>query len=212
MYEDFQINFEETYYDILNKAFRPLIRGPIDDDRSLLLEIIREAMGDLRGKVSYEGEEFFLRSRQGKIEFSLLAEGLRKLGLLYLLVQNGSLTRGSVLFWDEPESNLNPRLYKYVIRLLMELQNMGAQIFLATHDYVILKEIDLCIKEMASKGEPPPSIAFHSFHRDRSGPRRGQVVVDTSSNYLHINPNAIADTFDDLYDREVGHSLTEFRK
>ena len=45
------------------------------------------------------------------IEFTLLAEGLRKLGLLWLLIRNGSLKPGAVLFWDEPETNLNPKLY-----------------------------------------------------------------------------------------------------
>ena len=57
------------------------------------------------------GEEFFLNGEQGEIEFTLLAEGLRKLGLLWLLIRNGSLRPGAVLFWDEPETNLNPKLY-----------------------------------------------------------------------------------------------------
>ena len=40
------------------------------------------------------GEEFFLSGEQGEIEFTLLAEGLRKLGLLWLLIRNGSLKTG----------------------------------------------------------------------------------------------------------------------
>ena len=49
------------------------------------------------------------------LEFTLLAEGMRKLGLIWLLIQNGTLGNSSVLFWDEPETNLNPKLYGDVI-------------------------------------------------------------------------------------------------
>lgn len=45
-----------------------------------------------------------------KIDFSLEAEGLRKLALLWKLIRNGLLEKDSILLWDEPESNLNPEL------------------------------------------------------------------------------------------------------
>ena len=94
------------------------------------------------GEVVIEGEEFFLNPHeQGLLEFTLLAEGFRKLGLLWLLIRNGSLQKGSVLFWDEPETNLNPKLLGTVIDVLLELQRGGVQIFLATHDYAVLEEI-----------------------------------------------------------------------
>ena len=146
-----------------------------------------------------------MRSRQGKIEFTLLAEGIRKIGLLHLLIHNGTLAGDSVLFWDEPETNLNPKLFKPVIELLLTLQRQGAQIFIATHDYVILKELDLQM-------QPDNAVAFHSFYREQSGKRRGEISVHSTDRYLDIHPNAISDTFDDLYDREVERSLTEFRK
>ena len=77
------------------------------------------------------------------LELSLLAEGFRKLGLLWLLIRNGTLLEDSVLFWDEPEANLNPKLYRLLMYVLLELQRNGVQVFLATHDYIILKELDL---------------------------------------------------------------------
>ena len=52
---------------------------------------------ELGGKVVKHGEEFFLSGEEGEIEFTLLAEGLRKLGLLWLLIRNGSLRPGAVL-------------------------------------------------------------------------------------------------------------------
>jgi hypothetical protein len=38
-----------------------------------------------------------------------MAEGYRKLAMLIFLLRYGVLERGSTLFWDEPEANLEPR-------------------------------------------------------------------------------------------------------
>lgn len=82
--------------------------------------------------MTVEGEEFFVENGHGKIEFMLLAEGLRKLGLVWLLVRNGSLPSGSVLLWDEPEANLNPGLLTVVVDVLLRLQRSGVQVLIAT--------------------------------------------------------------------------------
>ena len=151
----------------------------------------------MEGKVTTKNEEFFLRNKQGNIEFTLLAEGTRKLGLLWLLIQNGTLLKGSVLFWDEPETNLNPRLFGPMIEILLQLQRMGIQVFLATHDYVILKELDL----RKRKGD---RVLFHSLYRDKGS---GEILCYTTDEYLQIHPNAIQDTFLDLFDRDVKRDL-----
>jgi len=151
----------------------------------------------MEGKVTVKNEEFFLRNRQGNLEFSLLAEGIRKLGLLWLLIQNGTLLNGSVLFWDEPETNLNPKLFGPLIEILLELQRMDVQIFLATHDYVILKELDLRKKEN-------DSVLFHSLFREK---KSVQIQYHSTDEYLQIHPNAIQDTFLDLFDRDVKRDL-----
>ena len=154
----------------------------------------------LHGKVTFSSDEFFLNSRQGSLEFTLLAEGLRKLGLLWLLIQNGTLTDGSILFWDEPETNLNPRLFGPVIEILLELQRQGVQIFIATHDYLILKQLDLQTTDA-------DEVAYHALHRDESG----ELVCNTTDSYLDIDPNAIADAFSEVYDLEIRRSFGERR-
>ena len=190
-----EIHFEEVYDDILERAYFPLPRGRIETEIQHLFPALEDA---IEGRVTIKNEEFFLRSRQGRhIEFTLLAEGIRKLGLLWILIRNGSLPGGSVLFWDEPETNLNPKLYRVVVDVLLGLQRNGVQIFLATHDYVILKEFDL---QRKSEDE----VVFHSLHKQKE---TGEIVCRSTDAFLEIDPNAIADTFDDLYDREVTRSL-----
>ena len=131
-------------------------RGPADSSCSRVLAELEKIIG---GRVVASGEEFFLRSKRGDLEFSLLAEGLRKLGLLWLLIQNGTLRRGSVLFWDEPGASLNPNLFKVLVSALLELHRMGVQIFLATHDNAVLRELD-------SQRGSGDSVVFHSLYRD----------------------------------------------
>ena len=118
------------------------------------------------------------------------------MGLLWLLIRNGTLREGSVLFWDEPEANLNPKMFRVVIEVLLELQRAGVQVFFATHDYVILKELDLQMTE-------EDAVAFHSLYRDEEG----EIACRTTGRYLDIHPNAIAETFTDLYDREIERSF-----
>ena len=198
LYATREIHFDEVYADILDRAYLPLLRGPADSSRRRLLIDLQRVVD---GKVVIENEEFFLRNRQGKLEFSLLAEGMRKLALLWLLIQNGTLLNGAVLFWDEPETNLNPKLFGTLMNILLELQRNGVQVFLATHDYVILEELDLRKRE-------EDGVAFHSLYRDD---KTGEIACNTSANYLGIHPNAIAEAFDDLYDREIERSLGNLR-
>ena len=117
--------------------------------------------------------------------------------MLWLLISNGSLRPGAVLFWDEPETNLNPKLYGVVIEVLLELQRLGVQIFLATHDYVILRELDLQAKE----GD---KVAFHSLYRSEE---TGEIECHTADDFQEIHPNAIMEAFDSIYDREIKRSL-----
>jgi len=199
LYDEREIHFEEIYVDIIRKAFIPVLKGPVDHSRKKLLNTLQKAMD---GKVVAKNEEFFLRNKQGELEFSLLAEGVRKLGLLWVLIQNGTLLNGSILFWDEPETNLNPKLMKSIVGILLELQRMGVQIFLTTHDYVILKEFDLQSNNL-------DKIYFHSLFRKSED---NEISVSTTSDFSNISPNAIDDTFGDLVNREIQKSLGNTRK
>lgn len=188
-----ELAFEEVYTDIIKRAFLPRLMGPTEADRQRLLAALQKAID---GKVVSKGEHFFLKNKQGDLEFTLLAEGVRKLALVWLLIQNGTLLSGSVLFWDEPEANLNPALMGEVAEVILELQRLGVQVFLATHNYVLLKEFDL-------RKQSADAIRYLSLFRDASG----AVTASASDSYLGITPNAIASTFSHLYDRELERSL-----
>ena len=60
---------------------------------------------------------------------------------------------------------------------------MGVQIFIATHDYTILKELDLRRKQ-------EDELVFHSLYRDDNG----EIARQTAHTYLDIHPNTIAES------------------
>ena len=190
-----EIAFEEVYLDIIKRAFLPKLLGPTDKKRTRLLNALQEA---IEGRVVAKGEYFFLKNQQGDLEFTLLAEGMRKLALIWLLIQNGTLLAGSVLFWDEPEANLNPSLLGKVVEVILELQRLGVQVFLSTHNYVLLKEFDLRKKK-------DDAIRYISLFRDESG----GVIGRAGDSYSDVDPNAIAETFADLYQRDISRAFKE---
>lgn len=194
LYSEREVHFEEVYADIIDRAFLPPLRGAPASDRAYLLELIGQS---IKGRVVEENETFFLQGPGGKLEFTLLAEGMRKLGLLYRLIQNGVLTEGSILLWDEPEANLNPSMMGTVVDILLELQQMGVQVFLATHDYVTLKQFDL-------KARAEHQVRYHALYLD---PQAGDARANSTDSYLDIDPNAISDAFADLYDAALQRAL-----
>ena len=195
-----EVHFEEVHADIIHKASLPPLKGPADKRRKALLDRLQQAMG---GKIVVKNEEFFLRSKQGFLEFTLLAGGSRKLGLLWTLIQNGTLQEGSsALFWDEPEANLNPNLMGSVVGILVALQRMGVQIFLATHDPVILKEFDLQLEEQ-------DSCAYHSLRRSKE---TGEIEASRTDEFRKLAPHAIDEAYGSIIDREIRKSMGDLEK
>jgi energy-coupling factor transporter ATP-binding protein EcfA2 len=193
LYARRETSFEESYADLLDLAYLPRLKSPLP---RALGAISRQLMTAIGGRVLIKGEQFFLKGSKGELEFSLLAEGLRKLALLLLLLQNGSLREGTVLFWDEPEANLNPSLIRLVVEVLVALEGAKVQIFAATHSYVFLKYLDL-------RQQETNQVRYFSLFREPSG----EINATCSEDYLGITPNDIAATFSDLYDLELRRSL-----
>ncbi|WP_336274624.1 AAA family ATPase [Vreelandella indica] len=143
----------------------------------------------------------FVPTKSPLLSSGMTAEGYRKIGVLQRLLSNGSLDPGAAgpLLWDEPESNLNPKLMKDLVLALLELARNGQQIILATHDYVLLKWFDL----LMDKGEGD-QIRFHVLSRDAE---TGQICCDSTDDYRAIEPNAIADTFNELTKEQVARKM-----
>lgn len=146
-------------------------------------------------------ETIFEPVKGSEVSNNMTAEGFRKIGTLQRLLANKSLSPGisGPLFWDEPECNMNPKLIRLLVEILLELSRNGQQIILATHDYVLLKWFDLLTNR--GKGD---FVSFHSLYRY---PKSGEIRIETAGSYQQLNANAIASTFSDLYDSEIERAL-----
>ena len=140
MNQKYRMPFDGTQIDIIVNASLPETREIPDSCKAVLDEISKV----IDGTVVQEDDTFYVLKKDGrKVEFSLEAEGFRKLGLLWKLIRNGLLEKGSVLLWDEPEANLNPELYPMVANILLSLEENGVQIFIATHSYNFAKYLEI---------------------------------------------------------------------
>jgi predicted ATP-dependent endonuclease of OLD family len=104
----------------------------------------------MHGRVFAENGRFYLRpdaAGAGKLEMPLVAEGIRKVAMIAYLLINGSLRDKSTLYWDEPETNLNPTLIRDIAETLMALARQGVQVVVATHSLFLLREIEILMAD-----------------------------------------------------------------
>ncbi|WP_349740511.1 AAA family ATPase [Roseateles cavernae] len=147
LYENYHVEFEEAWRDTVSLLGAPSIKGPREKTVAALLEPLEAA---INGKVVVDGPtgRFYLQvPGEGRMEMPLVAEGLRKIAMLARLISTGVLLEQGYLIWDEPETNLNPRLIKTVARSIVELSKRGIQVFIATHSLFLLRELEMLAEE-----------------------------------------------------------------
>lgn len=191
--------FDDTYLDVINSAKIDISVGKNATWKENILNNIEKIIS---GKVFYDNkrEEFYLKKGSSKLEFNLVAEGIRKIALLWQLVKNGALEPGSILFWDEPEANINPMYIPLLVDIMLELQRNGVQIFVSTHDYFLMKYFD-------TRKNKNDIVQYHSFYRPGDRKNVG-VVCETAESFTALKNNPIMDTFLQLYHEEVGKAMS----
>lgn len=199
----YKMPFDGTQVDIIVNASLPESRN-VPEYMQAILDQISDVID---GEVIQEDDTFYVVKRDGrKIDFSLEAEGLRKLALLWKLIRNGLLEKGTVLLWDEPESNLNPELFPLVARILLELQKNGIQIFVATHSYNFAKYLEI----LRSKKD---QVKFHNLYKGTSelpdrlkgtfpdmNHRNDEVYGNSAFSMEELQPNHIMQADEKLLD------------
>jgi len=133
-------SFDESFYDLAISLGKIIPSTTQDNLYKVIIDILEKS---LNGKIVLQNGRFYLEVGTKKTEISMIAEGLRKIGTLSYLIANGTLDNNTILFWDEPESNLNPKYIKYIAKVLLELEQKGVQIFISTHSLFLVKEIEI---------------------------------------------------------------------
>jgi len=131
--------FDNTYYDLVTALQKP----PIAEREGLSSNV-----SEFRGNIEFDANSnrWIYKLDNNRISMNNTAEGIKKLGILDLLIKNGTLKKGSILFIDEPESNLHPKAIAQFMEELFELSEQGIQIFISTHSYFVIKKLHILSK------------------------------------------------------------------
>jgi energy-coupling factor transporter ATP-binding protein EcfA2 len=190
----YELQFDRSYLDLWDALGLPLLRNP----PAIVKELIEPVM---QGRVVLEGEEFYFYPLNGeRLAINMAAEGIRKLGMLSVLLANGSLTPDTTLFWDEPEANLNPQLIKKLAEILVLLARQKFQIILATHSLFLMRELHILSKEA------PTPIQYFGL----TGGQMGEPTTVETADELFMLPGIVAldaemeqaDTFLDVLNQD----------
>ncbi len=196
LYEKYGLSFDQTYYDVCLLLDLPALRPEALHEKSkwAMDEIAKVCGGRF---VFYGGGNVTFKTKDKEYSANSMAEGFRKAGMLFRLLETGAVHPGATgpLFWDEPEANMNPKLMWLLVEIMLELARQRQQIILATHDYVFLKWFDLLPNKKLGD-----HVRFHSLYRD---PESKEIKVESTDDYRTIPHNPIAEAFNDLTKEQV---------
>jgi energy-coupling factor transporter ATP-binding protein EcfA2 len=158
--------------------------------------LVRKIFDVIGGDVECDGQVFYVVRNGKKIEFSAEASGFRKLGLLATLIRNEQIKKGSILFWDEPENSLNPKLMPVLVDILLELQRGGVQIFLATHNSNLAQLFDI-------RQTDKDSLLFCNLSKNDDG----TIRCDSASTYSELPRSVLEDADEALYKAVIAKAM-----
>ena len=124
-----------------------------------------------------------------------MAEWLQKMATILYLCINGELKPESILFWDEPESNMNTTLISIIVDLIVELaKKYKVQVFVSTHDYLLSHKLSM-IAEYTP--EESPKMRFFSLYKNDH-----KVETEVADKLIDVNNNPILEEYSAFLDLE----------
>lgn len=142
--------FDDTYIDLIDSLSLPTSRGKIAKHLMTAMAHLEKATGG--GKMKQEDGEFIFTRGREKYGMRSVAEGIRKVSVLSHLIGNRTLKKGTILFIDEPETNLHPHAIVLFVEMLYQIAKSGVQIYLATHSEFLLKRFEQLTRENNDDG------------------------------------------------------------
>jgi len=186
--------FDRVYYDLAVALNGEKLKSPYLEEAEAF---IKEIKATIQADVYQESGRFYFKfyNEDLTLEAPAVATGINKLGQLMYLILNGSLTKDTVVFWDEPEANLNPRYISVVAKVLKTLANAGCQLFVATHDYLLIHLLSL---DAEYPEEGNPGIRFFSFYKTPHGTK-----IEEGDTLADLQHNVILDEYAALHEKEL---------
>jgi AAA15 family ATPase/GTPase len=179
-----------VHWDDLNEAIeKPAILS------SSLANVISKDI--IRGIAKYEdvdGYRVLMFNDMSGRAFSLriAATGIKSFSILQLLLNNGSLTKDTLLILDEPEAHLHPQWIVEYARLIIKIhKRLGVKFLIASHSTDMVS----ALRNIAEFEECTNKLVFYLAKRAREG----KGLYNFKSIGLNIEP--IFKSFNKSYDK-----------
>ena len=172
--------FDASLLDIIEKA-QAWKLSKVPELAENIAESLEKIMGGIV-ELKKDGSFWMKKSNGSAVPFSMEADGLKRLGLLWQLLMNEGISRGTVVLWDEPEASINPENIPLLVDVMLRLQRQGVQIIAATHSYNFARYFDIL-------READDAVQFYSFYKSKEG----FTYFSQSDVFTDLIPNLIDD-------------------
>jgi predicted ATPase len=130
------------------------------------LEIVSELAVELKEEIGGEfifesGRLSFVDNSGKNIDRNLISFGMTNLGMVQALLKNNVISKGSFVFFDEPETNLHPSWQVLLTKVLIKLAENGVNVVMATHSLDMIKAL-----EVHTKSKNEAFIAVNHFTKE----------------------------------------------
>ena len=147
------------------KYFYDLDRTLNTKSTNPLLEVISKLAGELKAEIGGEfifdnGRLSFVDNSGRSIDKNLISFGMTNLGMIQALLKNNVISKGSFVFFDEPETNLHPAWQVLLTKVLIKLAENDVNVVMATHSLDMIKAL-----EVHTKGKDGAFIAVNHFEK-----------------------------------------------
>ncbi|MEI0565192.1 AAA family ATPase [Brachyspira pulli] len=152
--QNIESGFDDSYTDII---YEIIARKNIDEKE--LLSVFKNKYDFYNGNIQIDENTNAVNyhKNDGNIyNINITAEGIKKLGIFEVLHNTGNLTKKSILFIDEPENSLHPKMVRELMRFLVDISKEGVQIFMASHNSFVLNQLS----NIAIKDNYPINVYF----------------------------------------------------
>ncbi len=202
-YEKRESSIDPTFYFLAKALALYRLKGKGLEKAKELIDEIEKQLGI---EVQLEGDMFYIYQKTGGgLQAALEATGINKIAQIIWLILNGSLTKDTILFWDEPEANLNPKYITFVTKFLVTLANAGCQVFVATHDYLLTHQLSLFAENRDIEPNVPP-MRFFALSKGENG-----TEAEDADTVAEIQSNAILDEYAAYHELQMELTAKRFQ-
>ncbi|MEI0448041.1 AAA family ATPase [Brachyspira intermedia] len=137
--QNIESGFDDSYTDII---YEILAIKNIDEKE--LLNVFKNKYDFYNGNIQIDQNTNSVNyyKNDGNIyNINITSEGIKKLGIFEVLYNTGNLTKKSILFIDEPENSLDPKMLRELMKFLVDISKEGVQIFMASCNSSVLNQL-----------------------------------------------------------------------